>query len=45
MKAMLSAIVAVLVIAVASYAVLNNQFQQPADVAYTTTGARITPGH
>jgi len=45
MKAILTAIIAVLVISVASYAVLNNQFQAPADVAYTTTGARITPGH
>jgi len=45
MKAILSAIVAVAVIAVASYAVLDSRFQAPAGAAYATTGARVTPGH
>ena len=45
MKAILSAIVAVAVIAIASYAVLDSRFQTQSGAAYTTTGARVTPGH
>jgi|APTNR8051073442_1049403.scaffolds.fasta_scaffold06773_5 Flp pilus assembly pilin Flp len=43
MKAILAALVAMVLIGAGSYAVLNNNFQMSAEKAYSTTGAR--PGH
>ena len=45
MKAMITALLVMLVIAGGSYAVLDKSFQKGSDMAYSTTGARITPGH
>lgn len=45
MKAFLAALVAVAVIGFGAYAVLDGQMQMPAEKAFATSGARVSPHH
>lgn len=45
MKAFLAALVALAVIGVGTYAVLDGKMQMSADKAFATSGARVTPHH
>ena len=45
MKAFVAALVALAVIGMGTYAVLDAKMQMSAEQAFTTSGARVTPHH